>query len=248
VVRANRRAVLARDLENLDTFRSKESIVKRRMSGLNHRSGMPEGGCAMKSVMWACIVAGVFLIGSVVPADAGAAGSRGGYHGGGGGRSGGAPQGGAWVSGGGYRGGGGTYTAAPRGSAWVSGGRYYGGYHGGGHRGGGWYGGTRVYIGGGVGWWGWPGWWGPGWSVRGWWGPGWWGWPAWGGTGWWGAPAFAAPPVVIQQAPTTFIQQEPAPPQDFWYFCQGSGAYFPYVKECPGGWMQVVPQSAPPDR
>lgn len=199
----------------------------------------------MKSVMWACVVAGLLLIGSVVPADAAGGGSRGGYHGGRGGWTGGAPRGSAWISGGGYRSGG-TYAATPRGSAWVSGG-YRGSYH----RGGGWYGGTRVYIGGGVGWWG-PGWWG----RPGWWGPGWWGWPGWWGTGYWGYgwwgppyPYYAAPPVTVHPAPTTYIQQEPTPPADgYWYYCEKAKAYYPYVKDCPGGWMQVVPQSAPPDR
>jgi hypothetical protein len=136
----------------------------------------------------------------------------------------GAPRGSAWVSGGGYRG---YYGGGYRG--------YYRGYHGGGYHGGGWYGGTRVYIGGGVGWWGWPGWWGPGYW----------------GSGWWGAPYpyYAAPPVVVQPEPTTYIQQEPAPPADaYWYYCEQARAYYPYVKACPGGWMTVVPQSAPPDR
>jgi hypothetical protein len=96
-----------------------------------------------------------------------------------------------------------------------------GGFHGGGYSGGGYHrggqypyrhGGSRVFIGG-LGW-------------------------------WWGDPYFyyAAPPVVIQQGPTEYIQQAPAPPQQgYWYFCQGAGAYYPYVKECPGGWMTVVP-------
>lgn len=99
-----------------------------------------------------------------------------------------------------------------------------GGFHGGGH----FHGGTRVFIGGSFGWWGWPGWWGP---------------------GWWGAPYpyYATSPMVVQQAPTEYIQQGYAPPQQtYWYFCQNAGAYYPYVKECPGGWMQVVPPSAPP--
>ncbi len=97
------------------------------------------------------------------------------------------------------------------------------GFHGGGH----FHGGTRVFIGGGFGWWGWPGWWGP---------------------GWWGAPyPYYATSSVVQQAPTEYIQQGYAPPQQtYWYFCQNAGAYYPYVKECPGGWMQVVPPSAPP--
>jgi hypothetical protein len=107
------------------------------------------------------------------------------------------------------------------GAKWV-GGRFHGGSR--------WHGGTRVFIGGGLGWWGWPGWWGP---------------------GWWGAPYpyYAAPPVVVQPAPTEYIQPAPAPPaQPYWYYCQEAGAYYPYVQDCPGGWMQVVPQPVPPSQ
>jgi hypothetical protein len=96
--------------------------------------------------------------------------------------------------------------------------------------------GTRVYIGGG---------WGP------YWGP--WGYPyypypypyA------YPPPAYApvyAPPIVTE--PQSYIQQAPviesAPPApSYWYFCEGAKAYYPYVKECPGGWMTVVPPPAP---
>lgn len=119
----------------------------------------------------------------------------------------------------------------------ASGGGSHGGYagrggysHGGHYYGHGW--GTRVYIGGG--WWGWPYWSGPGW-----WGPGYWGAPY---------PYYADPPVVVQQGPTEYIPQAPAPPAapQYWYYCQKAGAYYPYVKDCPGGWMTVVPQPASP--
>lgn len=58
-------------------------------------------------------------------------------------------------------------------------------------------------------------------------------------------PAYS-PPVVVQ-SPPVYVQPEtvaPAPPQ-YWYYCQGAQAYYPYVRECPGGWMEVVPQAAP---
>ena len=126
--------------------------------------------------------------------------------------------------GGAYHGGGGGYHGGSGG--YHGGGGYYGG---GGYHGGGFHGGTRVYIGGGWGWWGWPGWWGP---------------------GYWGAPYpyYAAPPVVVQQPPTDYIQQAPAPPAapQYWYYCQHAGAYYPYVKDCPGGWVQVAPSPNPP--
>ena len=31
-----------------------------------------------------------------------------------------------------------------------------------------------------------------------------------------------------------------------WYYCNDTKAYYPYVSECPSGWLQVVPQTAPP--
>ena len=52
---------------------------------------------------------------------------------------------------------------------------------------------------------------------------------------------------MVQQAPTDYIQQGAAPSQQaYWYYCQNAGAYYPFVKDCPGGWMQVVPQPTSP--
>ena len=55
-----------------------------------------------------------------------------------------------------------------------------------------------------------------------------------------------SPPVVRQPPVYVQPQVQTAPPPQYWYYCQGSQAYYPYVKECPGGWMQVVPQPSPP--
>jgi len=66
------------------------------------------------------------------------------------------------------------------------------------------------------------------------------------------APAYAYPPYAypgpaivpsgayIEQG---YAQAAPAPaqPQD-WYFCADSKAYYPYVRECPGGWQRVPSQ------
>jgi hypothetical protein len=41
----------------------------------------------------------------------------------------------------------------------------------------------------------------------------------------------------------TAPQSEPA---SFWYYCNDAKAYYPYVRECPSGWLQVVPQTTPP--
>jgi len=71
--------------------------------------------------------------------------------------------------------------------------------------------------------------------------------------------AYTPPPVIIAQPPEpqVYIEQgsgttEPAqttPPaasaddnaQNYWYFCEQSNAYYPYVKDCPAGWKQVTP-------
>ena len=108
--------------------------------------------------------------------------------------------------------------------------------------------GPGVWHGPGVwrgGWWGpaWSGgWWGPvGWSAT-WWGPG--PWPgAWWGPGVWvtGSPA----PVVAAPAPV-FIERDPPAAPVWWYWCAEAHAYYPYVKDCPGGWQRVPPQPVPP--
>jgi hypothetical protein len=42
-----------------------------------------------------------------------------------------------------------------------------------------------------------------------------------------------------------YVQPE-QPQQNYWYYCQEPQGYYPYVKQCPGGWMKVLPQPAPP--
>jgi hypothetical protein len=53
--------------------------------------------------------------------------------------------------------------------------------------------------------------------------------------------------------PTTYVEQdqaqaapEQAAPAASWYYCAESKTYYPYVKQCPGGWQQVAPQPGPP--
>jgi hypothetical protein len=65
-------------------------------------------------------------------------------------------------------------------------------------------------------------------------------------------PSYYGPPVVVSPpAPPVYIEQTPAPlaapqqaapaPASSWYYCADSRSYYPYVKECPGGWQQVAP-------
>jgi len=113
----------------------------------------------------------------------------------------------------------------------------------------------------------WHGGWGPG-PGHGWgpgWGPGWhggWG-PGWGwgfGVGvlatspyWWGYGPYPYgyyyPPVAIgvpSEAPTYVERGQMGDPNPsgsgyYWYYCANSNGYYPYVKECPGGWQKVTP-------
>ena len=55
------------------------------------------------------------------------------------------------------------------------------------------------------------------------------------------------PAVVVPMTPPVYIQREevisPAQPQtNYWHYCQNPDGYYPYVKQCPGGWLQVAPQ------
>lgn len=65
---------------------------------------------------------------------------------------------------------------------------------------------------------------------------------------WWGPgyPYYADPPVIVEPAPPVYIQPGTPPDQaGYWYYCQNPPGYYPYIKECPAGWMAVVPQPTP---
>ena len=64
-------------------------------------------------------------------------------------------------------------------------------------------------------------------------------------------PSYAYPPtvVVVPTTPPVYTQQQQAqqvqpvqPQTDYWHYCQKPQGYYPYVKNCPGGWLQVAPQ------
>ena len=83
-------------------------------------------------------------------------------------------------------------------------------------------------------------------------------------SGWWwitgGARYFYERPIYpypVEVPEVTYeipVDAEPQPeyvqlPQydpNYWYYCENPRGYYPYVSECPGGWMKVVPQQAPP--
>lgn len=56
-------------------------------------------------------------------------------------------------------------------------------------------------------------------------------------------PVPAQPPVYIEQDSP---QQAPVPQaSNYWYHCDNPNGYYPYIKECPGGWQKVVPTPPP---
>jgi hypothetical protein len=58
-------------------------------------------------------------------------------------------------------------------------------------------------------------------------------------------PPYESTPVIVEPPQDLYVQPNPqAEAPDYWYFCQETQGYYPYVKECPKGWMKVVP-SAP---
>ena len=61
-------------------------------------------------------------------------------------------------------------------------------------------------------------------------------------------PPYYYPPAVmtVPSAPPVYIEREevspPAPASAYWYYCADPQGYYPYVKQCPGGWQAVAPQ------
>jgi hypothetical protein len=54
------------------------------------------------------------------------------------------------------------------------------------------------------------------------------------------------PPQATEPAPG---YREPEQQQPYyWYYCQNPQGYYPYIKSCPGGWIQVIPNMAPPNQ
>ena len=78
------------------------------------------------------------------------------------------------------------------------------------------------------------------------------GYPVWGppwGPWYWPPPYYYPVPVVVRTQPVTYVEQRSAPAPAsaggaWWYYCDGSKGYYPYVKECPSGWQRVSPVPA----
>jgi hypothetical protein len=121
-----------------------------------------------------------------------------------------------------------VYARGGHGGGHFGGGHYGGGHHGGGWGHGGYYSGMGLGLGLGY------------------------------GLGYYGgsyySPYYSYPPAVVAVpvTPPVYIQQQSPPvtqqyPAGYWYYCNNPQGYYPYIKQCPGGWQQVdpTPSSAP---
>jgi len=81
-----------------------------------------------------------------------------------------------------------------------------------------------------------------------------------GGPAWWGPRYYYPPPyyyypppavVTVPASPPVYIERgdaQAAPEQgatNWWYYCANPSGYYPYVRQCPGGWQRVSPQPPP---
>lgn len=65
-------------------------------------------------------------------------------------------------------------------------------------------------------------------------------------------PRYYYPPAyVVPAAPPVYIEQGGAPAaapsagqSGYWYYCQDTQTYYPYVQQCASPWQQVQPQAS----
>lgn len=71
--------------------------------------------------------------------------------------------------------------------------------------------------------------------------------PYWGPYWGWGPAYYYPPPYYYPPAPAQpqeYVERIDPSEQGWWYYCEQSRGYYPYVKECAAGWKRVPP--APP--
>jgi hypothetical protein len=61
-------------------------------------------------------------------------------------------------------------------------------------------------------------------------------------------PYYPSEQQIIIQQPEAYVQPAPQTDQQpfYWYYCKEPQGYYPYVRQCPGGWMKVVPPPPAP--
>ena len=52
-------------------------------------------------------------------------------------------------------------------------------------------------------------------------------------------------PVAVPSSPPVYVERQDAVAEadgtGYWHYCAATRGYYPYVKECPGGWEKVPP-------
>lgn len=57
------------------------------------------------------------------------------------------------------------------------------------------------------------------------------------------APVIVTPPMVyVERPPVPAVTSGTILEPGFWYYCTETQAYYPAVKECPGGWQKIPPR------
>lgn len=58
-------------------------------------------------------------------------------------------------------------------------------------------------------------------------------------------PYYYPPVITVPSTPPVYIERPKSDAQEYptgyWYYCSNPEGYYPYVKECPGGWQQIDP-------
>ena len=54
-------------------------------------------------------------------------------------------------------------------------------------------------------------------------------------------------PSSLPREPVYYIErsEEELRSSSMWYYCESEAAYYPYVSQCPAGWVQVEPFALP---
>jgi hypothetical protein len=56
----------------------------------------------------------------------------------------------------------------------------------------------------------------------------------------------APPPVYVERGADYLDAPGPSATSNYWYYCPSPAGYYPYVNQCPSGWMTVLPQAPGP--
>ena len=62
--------------------------------------------------------------------------------------------------------------------------------------------------------------------------------------GFWYSPYYY--PYYYYYPPGYYYPPAMGPADPYWYYCRGANAYYPYVRDCPGGWERYLPSPQSP--